>query len=105
MAVRANSNAEFEPKVPVRVIATNLRSEMMRVFLTDIEREEEPMEIEVLEVNRSTMRVLVPNTNVIFSLKKQDGSSVFKGGIGGRSFEIDARSLTKNKKGSDSNLT
>jgi len=77
----------------------------MRVFLTDIEREEEPMEIEVLEVNRSTMRVLVPNTNVIFSLKKQDGSSVFKGGIGGRSFEIDARSLTKNKKGSDSNLT
>ncbi len=77
----------------------------MRVSLSDIEREEEPMEVEILEVNRSTMRVLVSNTNVIFSLHKQDGSSVFKGGIGGRSFEIDARSLANNKKRDDSSLT
>ena len=77
----------------------------MRVSLSDIEREEEPMEVEILEVNTSTMRVIVSNTNVIFSLHKQDRSSVFKSGIGGRSFEIDARSLAKNKKRGDSSLT
>jgi hypothetical protein len=65
-----------------------------RIFLNDVDRPGERMEVEVLEARGTGLRVFVPNTQVAFDLRRYESEWLFKCSVGARDFEFDARILT-----------
>jgi hypothetical protein len=66
-----------------------------RIFLTDIERPNEPLDVEILELSATDLTVKVANTEVLFHLRKRETGMMFEGALGARSFEFDAQPLAK----------
>ncbi len=60
-----------------------------RIALIDIDRPDEPLEVEVDELRDAMMVVGVPNTQVKFYLQRRNGSGCFEGSLGGRYFVYD----------------
>ncbi|MGD9657853.1 MAG: hypothetical protein AB7U61_09490 [Methylocystis sp.] len=60
-----------------------------RIVLTDIDRPDEPLSVQVDELRDATVVVSVPNTHVKFYLQRQNGSGCFEGSLGGRYFVYD----------------
>ena len=72
------------------------RVEGRRIFLTDVDRPDEPLEVGVLDLRSTVLRVIVPNTQVTFDLRPHGGDNcLFEGTLGGRLFAFDARTLVK----------
>ncbi|MBU3889488.1 hypothetical protein FM996_05470 [Methylosinus sporium] len=57
-----------------------------RIKLIDVDRPDEPLEVEVERVMESTLRVLVPNTVIRFELRRPSEGAPFEGAVGGRYF-------------------
>ena len=66
-----------------------------RILLTDIERPQEPLDVEILELTATDLTAKVANTEVLFRLRKRDIGMIFEGSLGARSFEFDAEPLVK----------
>ena len=66
-----------------------------RILLTDIERPNEPLDVEILELSATVLTVKVANTEVLFRLRKREIRMMFEGSLGARSFEFDAQPLVK----------
>jgi hypothetical protein len=66
-----------------------------RILLTDIERPNEPLDVEILELSATVLTVKVANTEVLFRLRKREIGTMFEGSLGARSFEFDAAPLVK----------
>jgi hypothetical protein len=66
-----------------------------RIFLTDIERPNEPLDVEILELTATDLTAKVANTEVLFRLRKREIGMIFEGSLGARSFEFDAQPLVK----------
>jgi hypothetical protein len=66
-----------------------------RILLTDIERPNEPLDVEILELTATDLTAKVANTEVLFHLRKREIGMIFEGSLGARSFEFDAESLVK----------
>ena len=66
-----------------------------RILLTDIERPQEPLDVELLELTATDLKVKVANTEVLFRLRKREMGMMFEGSLGARSFEFDAQPLVK----------
>ena len=66
-----------------------------RILLTDIERPNEPLDVEILELSATVLTVKVANTEVLFRLRKREIGMIFEGSLGARSFEFDAQPLVK----------
>ena len=66
-----------------------------RILLTDIERPNEPLDVEILELSATVLTVKVANTEVLFRLRKREIGTMFEGSLGARSFEFDAQPLVK----------
>jgi hypothetical protein len=66
-----------------------------RILLTDIERPQEPLDVELLELTATDLKVKVANTEVLFRLRKREMGMMFEGSLGARSFEFDAAPLVK----------
>jgi hypothetical protein len=60
-----------------------------RIKLTDIDRPDEPLEVEIERLAETTLRVLVPNTVIRFELRRASEAAPFEGSLGGRSFAFD----------------
>ena len=60
-----------------------------RIAFIDIDRPDEPLEVEVDELRDAMMVVGVPNTQVKFYLQRRNGSGCFEGSLGGRYFVYD----------------
>jgi hypothetical protein len=60
-----------------------------RIKLTDIDRPDEPLEVEIERVTETVLRVAVPNTVVRFELRRQRENGPFEGALGGRYFNFD----------------
>jgi len=57
-----------------------------RIKLTDIDRPDEPLEVEIERMAETTLRVLVPNTVIGFELRRPHEGAAFEGALGGRYF-------------------
>jgi hypothetical protein len=66
-----------------------------RIVLTDIERPNEPLHVEILELTATDLTAKVANTEVLFRLRKREIGMIFEGSLGARSFEFDAEPLVK----------
>jgi hypothetical protein len=66
-----------------------------RISLTDIERPNEPLDVEILELTATDLTAKVANTEVLFHLRKREIGMIFEGSLGARSFEFDAQPLVK----------
>ena len=66
-----------------------------RILLTDIERPNEPLDVEILELTATDLTAKVANTEVLFRLRKREIGMIFEGSLGARSFEFDAQPLAK----------
>ena len=66
-----------------------------RILLTDIERPNEPLDVEILELTATDLTAKVANTEVLFRLRKREIGMIFEGSLGARSFEFDAEPLAK----------
>jgi len=66
-----------------------------RILLTDIERPSEPLDVEILELTATDLKVKVANTEVLFRLRKREIGMIFEGSLGAQSFEFDAERLVK----------
>ena len=66
-----------------------------RILLTDIERPNEPLDVEILELSATVLTVKVANKESLFRLRKREIGVIFEGSIGARSFEFDAQPLVK----------
>lgn len=68
---------------------------MTTIKLTDVDRPNEPFEVEFLGIDKdqTTLALTVPNTLVRFALRRRDRSSLFEGSLGGRyyTYEFPAR--------------
>ena len=64
-----------------------------RILLTDIERPNEPLDVEILELTATDLTVKVANTEVLFRLRKREIGMIFEGSLGARSFEFDAAAI------------
>jgi hypothetical protein len=60
-----------------------------RIKLTDVDRPDEPLEVEIERITETTLRVLVPNTVIRFDLRRPREDGPFEGALGGRSFTFD----------------
>lgn len=59
---------------------------MTRILLMDVDRPNEPLEVDIVEASSTFLKAAVPNTIVTFSLRRYDQSSHFEGHLGGRTF-------------------
>ena len=50
-----------------------------RILLTDIERPQEPLDVELLELTATDLKVKVANTEVLFRLRKREIGMIFEG--------------------------
>ena len=66
-----------------------------RILLTDIERPQEPLDVDIMELTATDLNVKVANTEVLFRLRKREIGMIFEGSLGARSFEFDAEQLLK----------
>jgi hypothetical protein len=66
-----------------------------RILLTDIERPQEPLDVDIMELTATDLKVKVANTEVLFPLRKREIGMMFEGSLGARSFEFDAEPLVK----------
>lgn len=57
-----------------------------RIKLTDIDRPNEPLEVEIERMTDTMLKVAVPNTVVKFELRRPREDRAFEGGLGGRYF-------------------
>lgn len=60
-----------------------------RITLTDVDRPDEPLVVEIERVTETTLRVVVPSTIVRFDLRRHREDLPFEGSLGGRSFSFD----------------
>lgn len=60
-----------------------------RIKLTDLDRPDEPLEVEIERVTEAILRVAVPNTVIRFELRRQREDAPFEGALGGRYFMFD----------------
>lgn len=60
-----------------------------RIKLTDVDRPDEPLEVEVERASETILRVMVPNSVVKFELRRQREDAPFEGALGGRYFMFD----------------
>jgi hypothetical protein len=69
--------------------------------LTDVDRPDEPLEVEIERVTEGILRVQVPNTIIRFELRRMREDTPFEGALGGRNFTFDPppvrRAATKRK--------
>ncbi|WP_018267722.1 hypothetical protein [Methylosinus sp. LW4] len=56
------------------------------IWLTDVDRAEEPLQVSIEARSETTLRVLVPNTVVHFELRRSGDGRPFEGALGGRYF-------------------
>jgi hypothetical protein len=61
-----------------------------RIKLIDLDRPEEPLEVEIERITETTLRVLVPNTVIRFELRRFGQDAPFEGTLGGRYFIFEA---------------
>ncbi len=69
-----------------------------RIRLTDVDRPDEPLEVEIERASETTLRVLVPNTIVRFDLRRQRQDLPFEGVLGGRCFIFDPAIVSPKQK-------
>lgn len=60
-----------------------------RIRLTDVDRPDEPLDVDIERATETILRVIVPNTVVRFDLRRQRGDLPFEGILGGRCFVFD----------------
>lgn len=60
-----------------------------RIRLTDIDRPDEPLEVEIERMTDTTLRVVVPNTVVAFELRRWREDRPYEGSLGARHFVFD----------------
>ncbi|MBG0810111.1 hypothetical protein IY145_12055 [Methylosinus sp. H3A] len=65
-----------------------------RIKLTDIDRPDEPLEVEVEWIAGTTLRALVPNTSIRFELRRPNEEAPFEGTLGGRYFAFEPQPAT-----------
>jgi hypothetical protein len=75
--------------------AVTIPDVQQRILLTDIERPNEPLDVEILELTATDLTAKVANTEVLFRLRKREIGMIFEGSLGARSFEFDAQPLVK----------
>lgn len=68
------------------------------IALVDVDRPDEPLEVEIEQINQAVLSVTVPNTFVRFELRRRDRDAPFEGSLGGRYFIFDPATLTAKKK-------
>lgn len=68
-----------------------------RITLIDVDRPDEPLEVEVIGSNPRMLRVAVPNTVVEFDLRRSHEDALFEGTVGARWFSFDPKSLAARK--------
>lgn len=68
-----------------------------RIKLTDTDRPDEPLEVEIERITETTLRVAVPNTIVRFDLRRQKEDGPFEGSLGGRYFTFDPNASKSGK--------
>lgn len=59
------------------------------VWLTDIDRADEPLQVDIEVSSPTTLRVLVPNTVIRFELRRFGDGRPYEGALGGRYFLFD----------------
>lgn len=59
-----------------------------RIRLTDIDRPNEPLDVDIERATDTVLRVIVPNTVIHFDLRRREGGA-FEGALGGRYFVFD----------------
>ncbi len=59
------------------------------IWITDIDRPDEPLKAVVEAINGGVIRLRVSNTTVRFSLRRVNGNPYFQGSLGGRDFVFD----------------
>jgi hypothetical protein len=73
-----------------------------RIKLTDVDRPDEPLEVEIERITETTLRVQVPNTIIRFDMRRPREDGPFEGALGGRYFTFDpappARRATTRRK-------
>jgi hypothetical protein len=57
-----------------------------RITLTDIDRPGEPLEVDIIAADGTTLTLAVPNTSVQFRLFRHSREAPFQGSLGGRIF-------------------
>jgi hypothetical protein len=67
------------------------------IALVDVDRPDEPLEVQIEQVNQAVLSVAVPNTFVRFELRRRDRESPFEGSLGGRYFMFDPATLAAKK--------
>lgn len=68
------------------------------VVLVDVDRPDEPLEVEVEQISQAVLSVIVPNTFIRFELRRRDRDAPFEGSLGGRYFMFDPATLVVKKK-------
>lgn len=87
---RSRLAAHFRPFFGATAERRPRRNSMdRRIKLTDVDRPEEPLEVEVERVTETILRVQVPNTIIRFDLRRARDDAPFEGALGGRSFTFD----------------
>lgn len=64
-----------------------------RIKLTDVDRPDEPLDVQIDQMNETTLRVSVPGTVVKFELRRNGKDGAFEGALGGRYFSFDPAAL------------
>ncbi len=60
-----------------------------KVWLTDVDRPDEPLKAEIEAIGERVLRLRVANTAVRFNLTRVNGNSYYQGSLGGRDFILD----------------
>ncbi len=60
-----------------------------QVWLTDVDRPDEPLRVEIEAVGERVIRLRVANTAVRFNLTRVNGNPYYHGSLGGREFVFD----------------
>jgi hypothetical protein len=68
-----------------------------RIMLIDLDRPEEPFEVDVEEYSQLALRLRVPHTIVSFEMRRNSSGAPFEGAIGGRNFIFDPATIAKKK--------
>ncbi len=68
------------------------------IVLVDVDRPDEPLEVEVEQISQAVLSVIVPNTFIRFELRRRDRDAPFEGSLGGRYFMFDPATLVVKKK-------
>jgi hypothetical protein len=68
------------------------------INLVDVDRPDEPLEVEVEQISQAILNVAVPNTFVRFELRRRDMETPYEGSLGGRFFMFDPAKLVVKKR-------